>query len=93
MYMLKELVSFESTLIIYIINYLKISGKIQDFDWKKCKCSCIDFYKNYVCKHIIALGYTYKQIEIDSIALDAVAIGNKPKRGRKRKVGSAWLVE
>lgn len=57
------------------------------------KCSCAKFFENHICKHTLAVGYLYEQVDVDSEALEAIAIGKKAKRGRKAKVGSALIID
>ena len=47
-------------------------------------CSCSYFMKNYFCYHLIALAVNEKMLEIP-LEYKNIAIGAKPKRGRKKK--------
>ena len=52
--------------------------------WSDSKCSCSYFLKNYFCYHLIALAVNEGLLEIP-LAYKNIAIGAKPKRGRKPK--------
>jgi hypothetical protein len=52
--------------------------------WSDSKCSCSYFLKNYFCYHLIALAVNEGLLEIP-LAYKNIAIGAKPKHGRKPK--------
>ena len=61
-------------------------------DWKKSTCSCPEFLKNYMCKHIIGMSIRLKYCKPFPEAKN-VEIGSKRKRGRPAKAKGALLVQ
>jgi len=60
--------------------------------WKTSKCNCPAFLKNYICKHIVGMGFRLKYCKPPPAA-KAVPIGEKRKRGRPAKDKPAMLVQ
>ena len=63
-----------------------------DSSWRKAKCNCPAFLKNYICKHVVGIGIRLKHCKPPSAA-KAVPIGEKRKRGRPAKAKMALLVQ
>lgn len=61
-------------------------------NWITSSCSCPIFKKEYICKHIIRIGIIKKIINVPE-NLKTDCIGYKPKRGRKKIVGKALVVD
>ena len=61
-------------------------------DWKRSKCNCPAFLKNYICKHIIGMAIRLKYSKPPSAA-KAVPIGEKRKRGRPPKAKVALVIQ
>jgi uncharacterized Zn finger protein len=61
-------------------------------DWKKSKCNCPAFFKNYICKHVVGMAIRLKHCK-PSAAAKTVPIGDKRKKGRPAKVKRALLVQ
>ncbi len=53
-----------------------------DDDWAKSSCTCFNFLKKYMCKHIIAVAVSLNIVQIDD---KHKIINRKTKRGRKKK--------
>ena len=63
-----------------------------DSDWKKSKCNCPAFFKNYICKHVVGMAIRLKYCKPPPAA-KTVPIGEKRKRGRPAKAKPALLVQ
>ena len=63
-----------------------------DLSWRKAKCNCPAFLKNYICKHVVGMGIRLKHCK-PPFAAKTVPIGEKRKRGRPAKVKMALLVQ
>ena len=63
-----------------------------DLSWRKAKCNCPAFLKNYICKHVVGMGIRLKHCKPPSAA-KTVPIGEKRKRGRPAKAKMALLVQ
>ena len=63
-----------------------------DSIWRKSKCNCPAFLKNYICKHVVGMGIRLKQCKPPAAA-KTVPIGEKRKRGRPAKAKTALLVQ
>jgi uncharacterized Zn finger protein len=61
-------------------------------DWKKSKCNCPVFFKNYICKHIVGMAIRLKYCKPPPAA-KTVPVGEKRKRGRPAKANPAILVQ
>lgn len=61
-------------------------------DWKNAICSCVSFFQNYMCKHIIGIAYALKLFQIEPKVIDIVIEPNK-KRGRPKKATSALQID
>ena len=57
-------------------------------NWKHSKCTCVDYFKTYICKHILVIALSQKLTVVPEKFYDSI-IGNKPKPGRKKKA-RAW---
>ena len=57
-------------------------------DWRNGRCSCRNFMKEYICKHLVGLAIRLKLVNVPPEARD-VAIGSKTKRGRPKKATKA----
>lgn len=57
-------------------------------NWLRSKCDCSDFFKKYMCAHIIAIAIRLKCVQPPAEA-KTVPIGQKRKRGRPQKAKSA----
>lgn len=66
--------------------------EMEDIDWKKSKCNCPAFFKNYICKHIVGMAIRLKYCKPPPAA-KTVPLGEKRKRGRPAKAKSALLVQ
>ena len=58
--------------------------------WRDATCTCPQFLKHYICKHIVGIASRLKYIKIISEAKN-VPIGEKRKRGRPRKATRALV--
>jgi hypothetical protein len=61
-------------------------------EWRKAKCSCPAFLKNYICKHIVGMAIRLKHCKPPPAA-KTVPIGEKRKRGRPAKAKTALLLQ
>ena len=65
---------------------------MNDSYWKRSKCNCPAFLKNYICKHIVGMAIRLKHCKPPPEA-KTVALGEKRKRGRPSKAKPALLVQ
>lgn len=61
-------------------------------NWLQGKCDCKDYFKLYICRHIIGIAIRLKCITPPAEA-KTVPIGQKRKRGRPAKAKAALLVQ
>ena len=59
-------------------------------NWSHNVCSCPDFFKKFMCKHIVGFTIQMKYCKPPLAAKD-VPIGEKRKRGRPKKATKALL--
>jgi hypothetical protein len=57
-------------------------------NWKFSTCTCYNYLKTFMCKHIIVIALSNKVTAIPEKYYDSV-IGSKPKPGKKKKA-RAW---
>lgn len=77
----KKSFEFHDTQFIYPINRE---------NWLKSKCDCCDYFKLYICAHIIGIAIRLK-IVIAPAEAKSLPIGQKRKRGRPAKAKSALV--
>lgn len=54
-------------------------------NWKiKSQCTCPQFFKHYMCKHVVALGYRLNEIEIPQEANPVLLAPTRRKPGRPK---------
>lgn len=63
-----------------------------DLSWRKSKCNCPAFLKNYICKHVVGMAIRLKRCKPPPAA-KTVPIGEKRKRGRPAKAKAALLMQ
>jgi hypothetical protein len=72
------------------INLIETVHKIQlNQNLLLSTCTCVYYFKNYICKHILTVAVTKKLLIVPVRFIDKV-IGCKPKRGPKKKARSAF---
>ena len=54
----------------------------------KIECNCVDFRKNYKCKHSLGIALLQKKVDCPPEAKNA-PIGERRKRGRPKKNSEA----
>ena len=74
-------------------NYLNLNFKVKRVlfntkNWMLSECTCKNFFKNFVCKHIILLAVKKNLTKID---YSYQIIGENPKRGKKSKAKSCFI--
>ncbi|RNA42707.1 hypothetical protein BpHYR1_017517 [Brachionus plicatilis] len=75
--MVKQVKNFRSYKII----------EINEQVWELSECSCQNWKKNYICKHVI--GISYKLYKFDTFPALDLNIEQNSKRGRRKKASSA----
>jgi len=60
--------------------------KFNDSEWKLSECSCPDWDKNFVCKHVIDVAYNLGLCKFPGLDLNIEA---NTKRGRRKKAQMA----
>ena len=66
------------------MRYVKFNSN----DWKLSVCSCPDWDKNYMCKHVIGVAYNLGLCEFPGLDLNIEA---NTKRGRRKKAQMALV--
>jgi hypothetical protein len=61
---------------------------LDDSDWKLSTCSCPSWFKNYYCKHSIAIANLADLFKFDQ-RISQVQLGERRKRGAPKKVRQA----
>jgi hypothetical protein len=61
-------------------------------EWRKAKCSCPAFLKNYIYKHIVGMAIRLKHCKPPPAA-KTVPIGEKRKRGRPANAKEVLLLQ
>ena len=64
-------------------------GTGNDLDLDKGKCYCVEFFKEYICCHILGIKYLLKGSECAKEAAAGQILTPKAKPGRKAKSKSA----
>lgn len=64
---------------------------IEKTEWKNGECNCPQFFKHYMCKHVIGLAIRMKYASPPAEAKN-IPIGIKRKRGRPAKAKPALIV-
>lgn len=60
-------------------------------NWKiHSKCTCVEFMKTFICSHIIGIALLEKICKCPKFAI-TTPLGEKAKRGRKRKASQALM--
>ncbi|CAF0833110.1 unnamed protein product [Brachionus calyciflorus] len=62
---------------------------VNNSKWEFSTCTCKDYLKEYICKHIIAVT---TKLKLNSIDYSYKDIGNKAKKGRKEQA-KEWFVK
>lgn len=61
-------------------------------NWADGRCTCPNFFKKFMCKHILALALRLKLAQ-PPVEAKSVPIGEKRRRGRPKKAAKALLVD
>ncbi|XP_045489808.1 uncharacterized protein LOC123690393 [Pieris rapae] len=64
----------------------------ENVNWKKGSCTCPQFYKKYICKHLLGLAIRLK-LATPPLEAKALPIGQKRKRGRPTKSRPALIIQ
>lgn len=60
--------------------------------WDDGKCDCPDFFKKFICKHLVGMAIRLKLVK-PPIEVKTVPLGEKRKRGRPAKAKKALLTQ
>lgn len=66
------------------IVHTTFKSPVTSENWQKGSCDCGDFFKNYVCEHLIGVALRLKCVQAPA-ETKTVPIGQKRKRGRPAK--------
>ncbi|CAH2085242.1 unnamed protein product [Euphydryas editha] len=72
--------------------YWTVELPINKDQWKTGECNCPQFFKDYICKHVIGLAIRLKYVTPPAEAKN-IPIGIKRKRGRPAKARPALIVQ
>lgn len=61
-------------------------------NWEKGTCDCSEFFKEYICKHIVGIALRLKLVEAP-IEAKSIPIGQKRKRGRPAHAKAALVLQ
>ena len=61
--------------------------ELNEENWSLSRCTCYDFFKKLICKHIVTVAVSNNRCSIDYSFQN---IGAKKKPGRKKKTKSCW---
>ncbi|CAK1582220.1 unnamed protein product [Parnassius mnemosyne] len=67
-------------------------NETQNVEWRKGSCTCPQFHKKYVCKHLLGLAIRLK-LATPPMEAKALPIGQKRKRGRLTKSRPALIIQ
>ncbi|CAK1603683.1 unnamed protein product [Parnassius mnemosyne] len=67
-------------------------NEAQNVEWRKGSCTCPQFHKKYVCKHLLGLAIRLK-LATPPMEAKALPIGQKRKRGRPTKSRPALKIQ
>lgn len=72
-------------------GYQKFYITIISFDdWKtKSECTCPQFFKHYICKHVVAVGHRLNLIPFPEVANPVMLARTRQKSGRPKKITKA----
>lgn len=65
---------------------------IEDKNWETGVCSCPNFFKRFICKHLVGIAIRLKYAKPPPAAKN-VPIGQKRKRGRPKLTKKALIVD
>jgi hypothetical protein len=51
-------------------------------NWMDSSCTCCNYFKTYMCIHIMSVAVTTELVKIPSHCKLMIPVGTKPKRGR-----------
>lgn len=72
--------------------YSQIRNSIWAVNLHKDTCTCREFFKKYICKHLVGLQYKL-QIIPPPDAAKSLPLGEKRKRGRPKKALKALIIQ
>ena len=65
---------------------------VEDVDkWIESTCNCVDYHKNYICKHILLQAIRLAYVTVPNTAKQ-VEFGEKPSRGRPSQITKALVM-
>lgn len=70
---------------VYMQNRFRVSATLEnETNWKNWTCVCCEFFKKYICRHIIGVAIRCKLTK-PPVESKTIPLGAKRKRGRPRK--------
>lgn len=78
-----------------IHGYQKFYNTIFSFqNWKtESQCTCAHFFKNYICKHVVAIGHRLNVIEFPAAANPVLLAPTRRKPGRPKTSAKALQLQ
>lgn len=73
-------------------SFWKVTLPNNQTDWITGCCDCPDFYRKYICKHLIGLAIRLKFV-MPPLEAKAQPLGLKRKRGRPTKARAALIIQ
>ena len=73
-------------------NVWCIKLPLDKFKWLDGMCSCPEFFKKFMCKHVVGMAIRLNYCKPPSAAKQ-VKIGEKRRRGRPKKFTKALVIQ
>ncbi len=78
--------------LVRIVTDKALGVKFSDELLQNANCTCPNFLKQYVCKHVLGIAIRLKLFQVCPEAKD-IPIGQKRKRGSPAKAKKAFLTQ
>lgn len=65
----------------FACHHVKFARPYTEQNWLEGKCSCKDYFKNFICEHIVGVSLRMKYVQAPDEAKN-IPLGQKRKRGR-----------
>lgn len=76
----------------FACDYVKFPKPFTKENWLEGNCSCKDFFKNFICQHVIGISLRMKYVIAPDEAKN-IPLGQKRKRGRPALAKAALVLQ